>query len=367
MKLSVVILNYNVRYFLELCLKSVEKAIEGIEAEIIVIDNNSADDSCAMVANLFPKVILIKNFENLGFSKANNQAVAHASGDYVCILNPDTVVAEDTFIRLLDYADSFDKFGSIGCRLIDGTGAYLPESKRNIPLISIALQKLIGNDKRYYANQLANEGKGKIDVLVGAFMLLKKEVYLEVGGFDEDYFMYGEDIDLSYRLLKKGYQNYYYGQTTIIHYKGESTLKDKKYAKRFYGAMQLFYKKHFSRNIIFDAMVWFGLKLAFLIRRSPKSKQKMASNTFLVSNMNLPSLQNDLNYELVSKPDFEAFQPHSEIILDANYLSYKDIIGMLSTVDKKKAFSFKIIPQRASFLIGSDDSINQGEIIHFTK
>lgn len=367
MKLSVVILNYNVRYFLELCLKSVLKATDGLEAEIIVIDNNSPDDSCAMVESLFKEVILIKNHENIGFSRANNQAVNQAKGDYVCILNPDTVVAEDTFIKLINYADSIDNLGSLGCRLIDGTGSYLPESKRNVPLFKIALQKLAGNDKQYYANHLAENDIGRIDVLVGAFMFLKRKLYLEIGGFDEDYFMYGEDIDLSYRLLKKGYQNYYFGKSTIIHYKGESTLKDKKYAKRFYGAMQLFYKKHFRINLIFDTIVWLGLKLAFLMRKMPKSKKPEISGYILVSDQDYDALMNTLKYERTSSLDFEKVKAHSEIILDANYLSYKSIISILDNAPEDQHFSFKIIPHDAAFLIGSDDSINKGEIIKFTK
>lgn len=367
LKLSVVILNYNVRYFLELCLKSVEKAISGLEAEIIVIDNNSSDDSCKMVEQFFKDVELVKNSENIGFSRANNQAVKLAKGEYVCILNPDTVVAEDTFEKLLDYAQSIDKLGSLGCQLIDGTGAFLPESKRNVPLIKIALLKLIGNDKHYYANHLAEDEIGKIDVLVGALMLLKRDVYLEMGGFDEDYFMYGEDIDLSYRLLNKGYQNYYYGQTTVLHYKGESTLKDKKYARRFYGAMQLFYKKHFSGNLLFDTAVWFGLKLAFILRKLPKVHQLAPTNFVLVSDKDYSPLKKLIAYKRVATTALEDIQPHSEIVLDAGYLSYKTIIDCLKSVNVQNSLSFKIIPNGSGFMIGSDDSINRGEIIHFKE
>ena len=222
MKLSVVILNYNVRYFLELCLQSVEAALEGIPSEIIVIDNNSDDASCEMVVSKFPSVTLIKNAVNVGFSKANNQAVEVAKGEYVCILNPDTVVSEDTFLKVMDFADSKSNLGIVGCRLIDGAGDFLHESKRNIPLVSIAIKKILGNSNRYYANHVSEYGVGKVDVLVGAFMLIRQDVYKLLGGFDEDYFMYGEDIDLSYKSLKSGYDNYYYGDVSVIHYKGES-------------------------------------------------------------------------------------------------------------------------------------------------
>ena len=187
MRLSVVILNYNVRYFLELCLKSVEAAIEDIEAEIIVVDNDSSDDSCTMVKELFPNVILIENKENYGFSKGNNIGVAKAKGEYICILNPDTVVAEDTFSRILNFTKTEDHLGIVGCQLIDGSGHFLLESKRNVPKPKVALKKLLGNSNSYYANHVETNSIGEVDILVGAFMLVKKQVYDIVGGFDEEY------------------------------------------------------------------------------------------------------------------------------------------------------------------------------------
>jgi len=242
LKLSIIILNYNVRYFLELCLKSVTAAIENIDAEVIIIDNNSKDDSCQMVKELFPEIQLIENKENLGFSKGNNIGVAQAKGEYICILNPDTVVAEDTFINLLKFADQQANIGIVGCKLIDGKGQFLPESKRNVPVVQVAFQKMIGNSVNYYANHLKEDEIGKVEILVGALMLMPKSVFHEVNCFDEDYFMYGEDIDLSYKVLKAQYDNFYFGDTTIVHFKGESTLKNKTYARRFYSAMQIFYK-----------------------------------------------------------------------------------------------------------------------------
>jgi GT2 family glycosyltransferase len=209
LKLSVVILNYNVRYFLELCLKSVEAALVSIPSEIIVIDNNSKDGSCDMVKDKFPSVTLIENYSNVGFSKANNQAVQLAKGEYVCILNPDTVVAEDTFESILNFAQKQTNLGIIGCRLIDGSGNYLPESKRNIPLVDIAIKKILGNSNSYYANHINEFDIAKVEILVGAFMVLKRSLYHNLAGFDEDYFMYGEDIDFSFKSLKKGYDNYY--------------------------------------------------------------------------------------------------------------------------------------------------------------
>ena len=209
MKLSVIILNYNVRYFLEACIKSVQAAIAGIDAEIIVIDNNSPDDSCDMMQLTFPEIQLIANTKNVGFAKANNQGVNIAKGEYICILNPDTIVAENTFAQLLTFAENKGNLGAIGCKLIDGSGAFLPESKRNIPTPKVSIKKILGNKNSGYYSNLDENKIGKVEILVGAFMLMKKSVYKAVAGFDEDYFMYGEDIDLSYKIIKAGFQNYY--------------------------------------------------------------------------------------------------------------------------------------------------------------
>lgn len=174
MKLSVVIVNYNVRYFLELCLRSVQAAIISIDAEVIVVDNNSSDDSCQMISDFFPDVTLVSNKENVGFSKANNQGVAFAKGDYVCVLNPDTVVAEDTFTQLLTFAETQQNLGILSCKLIDGAGQFLSESKRHVPSPSIAVKKLLGQSKTYYASEIKDNDIAKVSVFVGAFMVLKK-------------------------------------------------------------------------------------------------------------------------------------------------------------------------------------------------
>ena len=365
MKLSVVILNYNVRYFLELCLKSVLAATEQINAEIIVIDNNSKDDSRQMVERLFPTVKWIQNTENVGFSKANNQAVNEASGEYLCILNPDTVVSEDTFTKLIAFADNKDDIGIVGCKLIDGTVNYLPDSKRNIPFVSAAIKKMFGQSQDYYANHLSSNAIGRVDILVGAFMFVKRSVYNQIKGFDEDYFMYGEDIDISYKALKAGFHNYYFGDTTVIHYKGESTLKDKKYAKRFYGAMQIFYRKHFKNNRLFDVLVWLGLKAAFLLRKGPSTKKKVVRQYFVIGEKNTEILEKVLKKSIQSIDIEQSIPQFSEVILDANTLSYKQIIDYLSQVEDNNNLSFKILPKDSQFIIGSDDSINQGEVIPF--
>lgn len=326
MKLSVVILNYNVRYFLELCLKSVEAATKSIDAEVIVVDNNSSDDSCSMVKELFPEVILIENKTNFGFSKGNNIGVAEAKGDFICILNPDTVIGEDTFIQLLAYADNMPRLGVLGCRLIDGSGHYLPESKRNVPVPKVSFNKIFGSGQSYYASHLGETDIGPVDVLVGAFMLLKRDLYNQMNGFDEDYFMYGEDIDVSYRILKAGYKNQYYGKQTIIHFKGESTPKNKYYRKRFYEAMKIFYNKHFKNNIVLDILVALGSKL-------------------------IP---------LFEKKSVTGFSSKSEqMIFDNNDMSFSEIISAF----EKQSGNFKIRPRGANYIIGSSNAKNKGEVV----
>ncbi|QRM87871.1 glycosyltransferase [Lacinutrix sp. WUR7] len=365
MKLSIIILNYNVRYFLDLCLQSVQAAISDIDAEIIVVDNNSPDDSCEMVKQNHPQVKLIENKENSGFSTGNNIGVAQAKGEYICILNPDTVVAEDTFTKILSFAEKQEKLGAIACRLIDGSGNFLPESKRNVPVVKVAFQKMIGNSKNYYSNHLKEDEVGEIDILVGAFMFLKRSVYNEVKGFDQDYFMYGEDVDLTYKILKAGFQNYYFGETTVIHYKGESTLKDAEYAKRFYGAMQIFYIKHFKSNLFFNALVWFGIEFAIRFRKAPAIEPKVVNNYAVFAC--------DLNPKIASKLPFKAYQikdvknvkPNAEVIFDANTISYKEIISHIVYLQKNNTHTFKIIPKNSNFIIGSNDSQNRGEILHF--
>ncbi|MFC0605236.1 glycosyltransferase family 2 protein [Winogradskyella pulchriflava] len=366
MKLSVIILNYNVRYFLELCLKSVEAAIKELDAEIIVVDNNSPDDSCEMVKSLFPNVKLIENKENFGFSKGNNIGVAEAKGEYLCILNPDTVVAEDTFFKLLKFADSKENLGIVGCQLIDGKGQFLPESKRNVPTTKIAFQKMVGYANNYYNLNIDKDGIGKTDVLVGAFMLLKQEVYNNVGGFDEDYFMYGEDIDLSFKILKAGYANYYFGEATIIHFKGESTLKDKVYAKRFYEAMEIFYKKHFKKNSLFSVLVKLSTKLASKKgRHIPEVKTNNISQTTVVSNDIPESLKTKLQQPVSITTELSGAFENTLLVLDAHYLSYKTIIDFMKSKTISKSNSFRILSKNSTFILGSDSSVGRGHVLHF--
>ena len=355
------------RHFLELCLRSVDAAIDGVDAEIIVVDNQSNDDSCEMVRSSFPHATLIQNDKNYGFSKGNNIGVEYAKGEYICILNPDTVVAEDTFKNLLIFADQTKDLGIVGCRLIDGVGQFLPESKRQIPTPGVAIKKILGWSRSYYALNVAENEIGSVPIFVGAFMLLKREVYNAVGGFDEDYFMYGEDIDLSYKVLKAGYKNIYNGETTIIHYKGESTLKDKTYAKRFYGAMQIFYDKHFKSNILFDAIVWLGIKLARLTASKEDRGYESPIRYVLVSSNSNLNLNQALNSEIEVIPTIDIYENNTEYILDNHYLSFGLIIDMLSKSPKNSTTTFKILAKNSNFIIGSNSSKQRGQVLPLTN
>ncbi len=256
MKLSIIIVNYNVRYFLEQALLSVQKATKNLATETFVVDNNSVDDSVRMVAEKFPDVHLIANKNNPGFSKANNQAIRLAKGEYILLLNPDTLVEEDTFDKCVAFMEAHPKAGGLGVKMIDGSGNFLPESKRGLPTPMTAFYKTFGFSKlfpkspifnRYHLGFLDKDKTHEIEILAGAFMLMRKSVLDKVGLLDETFFMYGEDIDLSYRIIKGGYKNYYFADTTIIHYKGESTKKGSlNYVKVFYNAMIIFAKKHFQ-------------------------------------------------------------------------------------------------------------------------
>ncbi len=365
MKLSVVILNYNVRYFLELCLKSVEAALIDLQAEIIVVDNASRDGSCEMVKTSFPEVILIENKENFGFSKGNNQGVAIAKGEFICILNPDTVVAEDTIKILLKFTENRSELGIVGCKLIDGQGRFLPESKRHLPTPKVSLKKILGFTGSYYVPELELDSIGKVDILVGAFMLLKKGVYEEVGGFDEDYFMYGDDIDLSYKVLNAGYTNFYNGKTTIIHFKGESTLKDKIYAKRFYGAMQIFYRKHFKTNFLTNTIIWLGIHFATFIKKPSGIQVKKQRHTLFVSKEKNKALTFAFKGSLGVLSNITDYNNDTTYILDNHHLNFKSIIKILSEAPENCNVSFKILPKNSNFIIGSDSSKHRGTITQF--
>jgi len=371
-KLSVIIVNYKVPYFLEQCLISVKESCKHIVSEIIVVDNNSTDESCKMIRDKFSDIKLLENKINVGFAKANNQGVKEAQGAYVLILNPDMILAEDTLKKVLDFADQQINPGAIGLRFIDGTGKFLQECKRNIPTFRIANQKIRGNSQNYYANHIKENEIAKVAILTGAFMLLKREVYLNIGGFDEAYFMFGEDIDLSYKLLKKGYQNYYFGETTILHYKGESTIKDHIYLKNFYGVMQIFYKKHYKVNLLSNWISTMVVKSMIVFKSYNKTIDNQQDITFLSllyigdDTIKFKKIKERLKVSTavsskVLPSDCSAFDL---VVFDNSHLTFKIIIEQIQQLGSLN-IAKRIIPKNCNFLIGSDSSKGRGEVLKF--
>ena len=266
MELSFIIVNYNVTDFLRDCLVSIEKFVEDIDYEVIVIDNQSPDQSWKNLQKEFPRVHFIANEANEGFSRANNKAIQYAKGDYILLLNPDTELESNQLKEVLDFAKSKRDFGCLGVRMHDVKGVFLPESKRSIPDMMNSFKKLFFNSKdhkvkSYYRNDIEEFDVCEVEIVTGAFLLCEREKYNSIGGLDDTYFMYGEDIDLCYTFLRNGYRNYYYGAMSILHVKGESTIKDKVYLERFYGAMQIFVEKYYQKKPIQRFFIKIGLKL----------------------------------------------------------------------------------------------------------
>lgn len=297
-KIAVVIVNYNVEHFLEQCLNSVRSALKNIDGEVIIVDNNSIDSSVEMIKSKFSDYKIIENKFNAGFSKANNQAMQASSSEYILLLNPDTVVEEDTFEKVIKFMDEHPDAGGLGVRMVDGKGRFLPESKRGLPTPSVAFYKIFGLSKlfpssktfgQYHAGHLSEFETNEIQILSGAFMLMRRSALEKVGLLDEAFFMYGEDIDLSWRIIKGGYKNYYFADTTIIHYKGESTKKSSvNYVFVFYNAMVIFARKHFSQqnarlfSLLIHLAIYFRAFLAIMTRFIKKATLPLIDTGILV-------------------------------------------------------------------------------------
>ena len=274
MHLSVLIINYNVKHFLEQCLYSVQKACLGIDAEIIVVDNNSTDGSRAFLEPAFTQINFTWNSSNVGFAKANNQALEMSKGEYILFLNPDTILADDSIEKCIQFFKENKTAGAVGIKMIDGSGNFLKESKRAFPSPLTSLYKLTGLTRlfphsktfaRYHLGHLSENENHEVDVLAGAFMMIPKKVLDTTGNFDERFFMYGEDVDLSFRIQKAGYKNYYFAESSIIHFKGESTKRGSlNYVKLFYKAMNLFVQKHYSGSTA--GVFVFFIQTAIIIR-----------------------------------------------------------------------------------------------------
>ena len=257
------------------CLNSILQYISNVDYEVIVMDNLSPDDSWKVLIDEFPNVKFIENTANEGFAKANNKAAKLATGEYILLLNPDTEFEGNMMKEILDFTDLQSNFGCLGVRLHDLEGRFLPESKRSVPSVYNSFEKLFTpfsskkkSKKGYYRNHIAETDIAEVDVITGAFLLMKRNLYLEINGLDETYFMYGEDIDLCYTLIRKGYKNWYFGKSSVLHIKGESTVKDKKYLENFYGAMQIFIRKYYKKqNPIQYLFLKLGLKVRHFIAK----------------------------------------------------------------------------------------------------
>ena len=378
MDVSIVIVNYNVRYFLEQCILSIQAASKKCSTEIIVVDNNSTDESCKFLKEIYPEVILIQNTKNVGFSKANNQGVKIATGDYVLILNPDTIIAEDTLDAIITYVRTKHNLGILGVKLIDGSGKFAPESKRGIPTPNASFKKLFGiSSKRtgkYYATHLDENESGIIKVASGAFMFIKRVVFEEVKGFNEAYFMYGEDIDLSIKLVNNDYQNYYYAATKIIHFKGESTIKDVKYLNHFHNAMRIFYKKHFKLNKVYDFFMKIGIEFWYFLKyfkfRKTKVVSKPTFNVLYVGDDDFIVDYLEKKYFLIKENLIDDYlkiktllnnNKIDTIVFDNSTLSNKKIIEHFEAL-KNENVVFKIHPKGTNFIIGSTSPNARGQV-----
>ncbi|MBR6604573.1 MAG: glycosyltransferase family 2 protein [Prevotella sp.] len=272
MKLTVIIVNYNVKFFVEQCLDSLERALDGIDSEVFVVDNHSSDGSIEYLKPRFPKVIFIESNHNLGFARANNMAIRQAAGQYVLLLNPDTFVGEQTIKQAIEFMDQHPKAGGAGVKMFNTDGTKALESRRGLPTPLTSFYKMCGlcskfpesrRFGKYYMGYLSWDKPERIDIISGAFCLMRKEALDKAGHLDEDFFMYGEDIDLSYRLLKAGYDNWYL-PLPILHYKGESTHKSSfRYVHVFYQAMLIFFKKHYGHMHLW---VTLPIKAAIYVR-----------------------------------------------------------------------------------------------------
>ena len=385
MQLSVIIVSYNVKYFLEQCLCSLQIAIANIAAEIIIIDNASADGSVEYLERQFPDFRFTGNRKNIGYARANNQGLRQASGKFILFLNPDTILPEDCLEKVLRFAEAHVQCGACGVRMLDGNGRFLPESKRAFPSLKTSFYKLSGltallpqskRFARYYLAHLAETQNHEVDVLSGAFLLAPKQVLDQLGGFDEQFFMYGEDIDLSYRLQQAGYKNYYLAETSIIHYKGQSTKKETfKYVLLFYKAMSIFVRKHYHGSrlwrfiIIVQITIWLratfsALRNIFRVRSGLQVSRISRITTCIVGAphevnrvTSIIAKQRHPSRNIIPVPPKPGFAKSvaallpQEIIFCVGTLSYAAIIALMQELPG--GISFKIHGEGSNSMVGS--------------
>lgn len=374
------------KYFLEQCLSSVSAAMKETDGEVIVVDNASGDRSVAWLKPRFPSVIFLEEKENLGFAKANNKALEIAKGDFILFLNPDTIIPEDAFTKCIQFLEMHPNAGAVGVRMIDGSGNFLAESKRSLPTPSSAFFKLTGLSSlfpsssifsKYSLGNLPEKGVYEVDVLSGAFIMIPKKVLTLTGGLDENFFMYGEDIDLSYRIQKKDFHNFYLGDITIIHFKGESTKKGSfNYVRIFYRAMFLFVQKHYKGfgNWWMKAFLKTGITarafisvLALPFRKKKKSVAEKIRLAALIGNPTqtvkdiLKQHNPSIRFEEIPVEQASTSSSNADaVVFCIGSLSYKEAIEIVS---KRGNYSFKWHGLNTFSIVSSDDKNKTGEVL----
>ena len=355
MKVTVVIVNYQVKYYLAQCLHAVLKALEGIDGEVVVVDNDSQDDSIEYARSKFPQVTFIENHENVGFAKANNLAIRRSQAEYVMLLNPDTIVNEHLLQDCISLLDSNPEIGATGVRMLNENGTFAPESRRGVPTPFTAFCKMSGLARifpknrlfgRYYMKYLDERKATPIEVISGACMFIRKSVLDECGLLDESFFMYGEDIDLSYRMLKTGKLNYYL-PTRLLHYKGESTHKNTfRYVYVFYEAMYIFFRKHYGgynwllsipiRSAIYlkGASEFVSRKLRSLLEKPQTDVEFLQTTRFLLrgSNKTLESMiaiceKYHLTYDVAENPA----AVYDFVVFDTGLYTYDEMLSQVES------------------------------------
>ena len=351
-----------------MCLDSVFAALKDVKGEVIVVDNNSTEKCTKLIRKNFPEVKLIENQENKGFSKAVNQGARKAVGEYLLILNPDVILPENSLKFVLKFVEDQKVKGALGCRFIDGSGNVLPECKRNFPGMSAAMAKLFGMNAGYYADHLNDKENGEVEVLTGAFMFLKKDLFDQMKGFDEDFFMYGEDIDLSYRIFSSGHKNWYLGDLTVIHFKGESSIKNLTYLKHFYGALEIFFVKHFRHNAVsrgllrtlVQSAVWFRTRSA---RETEATQTRSESFKYRGTREGVyAALKHKFGENLewvASGKELKGLNPGASVFFDTFDMSFEKIIEAIETLHD--GVSRRIISKQGDFYVGSDNAKDRGK------
>lgn len=373
--LSVIIVSYNSSHFLQLCLEALADALQGFDAETIVVDNQSDDDSCQLVKGKYPWVKLIENTSNEGFGKANNKAIAIAQGRHILLLNPDTIIQKATLQQCISILDRDKDNAAVGVKMLDGSGLFLPESKRGLPLPEVAFYKAFGFTRlfpkskrfsRYYLGHLSDDNEAEVDVLAGAYMMCDASILKASGGFDEDFFMYGEDIDLSYRITQQGYKVFYSPEFPIIHFKGESASRDALWAKRFYEAMHLFSQKHFAdQGRLWSQILELGIRVRKIIarRQSVEVEPLDLSDLDLLLVTTLTSIDSwssfvksfkSVSIQNVTNPKLT----NAQAVLFLPDVARESVIDMMIRYAGKKHFFFAT----EDFVLTSPNSSSRGEV-----